>query len=167
MLYFRSYRACLQYLKQTRPDDRSERVRISKHRLYSALMHKNEEDFSDERNAIVVDENLTLLAIEPVEEGINARKQFGAFVSTVFEEMPIAIPSPFRRGDIVTDVSESSEEHTARKPFVLDGFPCIGNSLEEKQGAARCERVVKGWFQYPDGDVMWMLYDDYPLPLLA
>ena len=160
-LHFRSYRACLQYLKQTSLDDRAERIRISKHRLYSSLMLKNEEDFPQGNVAIVLDGSLSLLAIEPAEEKIDADDQFWSTASTVFEEMPIAIPSPFRRGDIVTDVSEIIEDHPPRKPLVLDSFPCIDDSIEEKRGTTHCERVVKAWFQTPDGDVMWMYYDDF------
>ena len=121
-IFFNSYEACLSALKTNELDDdpygESAKAKITRHRLYSYPISFRE---AQEQESIVVDKQMHLLDIEPMCESEGKRRFLGP--SYGFYEMWVAIPTPFRKGDIVTDVNVYIDYTQRHRPFILHRIP--------------------------------------------
>ena len=165
-IFFDSYEACLNALKRNELDDDEyneiAKAKIIRHRLYSSYV-----SFCDaqEEESIVFDKQLNILNIEPASDQEGEKKLLGSAYG--FYEMWIVVPTPFRKGDIVTDVDVYEGYPRKHRPFILDHIPYWRRDAED---GTDCEEQVQRllalgvdwtdmqegvYFQDDNGEIYW------------
>lgn len=122
-IFYDSYEACLNDLKVNIIDDDDyneiSKVKIIRHRLYSS--HISFKDVQ-ECDSIAFDKQLQIIDIEPANYETNGDGKFLG-PSYGFYEMWVAIPTPFKKGDIVADVDVYDSYSEKHKQFILERIP--------------------------------------------
>ena len=165
-IFFDSYEACLNALKVNELDDDTDdeiaKVNITRHKLYSS--HISFRD-AQEQEAIVFDRQLRLVDIEPACVSEGERRYLSP--SYGFYEIWVAIPTPFRKGDIVMDVDIYDDQCKKHLPFILESIPYwrrnAGNGDDCEQEVERLLALGVDWtdmqegvyFQDQNGKIYW------------
>lgn len=159
--FFSDYKSCLDSVKKTVSKNYYELIKITRHELHgSAVSALNDDEAPEGYDALVLNEKLAVVNIETADYDCGPDdKRFYLDPSFVFEDLPISIPSPFHRGDIVKDASEHWLHSNNKPPFVVESYPLMPAASES--GAIRQNRSVKGWYQTSDRDIFWNYGDDY------
>ena len=165
-IFFDSCETCLNTLQRNELDDNEDneiaKAKIIRRRLYSSCV-----SFCDarEQEAIVFDKQLHILDIEPAAEQEGEKKLLGPACG--FYEMWIVVPTPFRKGDIVTDVDVYEGCPGKHRPFILDRIPYWRRNAED---GTDCEEQIKRllslgadwtdmqegvYFQHENGEIYW------------
>ena len=122
-IFYNSYEACLNDLKVNIIDDDDyneiSKVKINRHRLYSS--HISFQDVQ-ESDSIIFDKRLCPIDIEPANYETDGDGKFLG-PSYGFYEMWVAIPTPFKKGDIMTDVDVYDSRTKNHTPFILERIP--------------------------------------------
>lgn len=165
-IFFDSYEACLNALKINELDDDTyeeiSKAKITRYKLYSSHI-----SFCDaqEQESIVFDKQLRLVDIEP--SCVSGGEKRYLSPSYGFYEMWVAIPTPFRKGDIVMDVDIYDDHCKKHLPFVLDRIPYWRRNAESGENCEKeVERLLKlgaDWtdmqegvyFQDQNGEIYW------------
>ena len=165
-IFFDSYEACLNALKVNELDDDTydeiAKVKITRYRLYSS--HISFRD-AQEPESIVFDKQLRPIDIAPVCVSEGEKRYLSP--SYGFYEMWVAIPTPFRKGDIVMDVDIYDDQCRKHLPFILDRIPYW---RKDADNGDNCEQEVErllNWgvdwtdmqegvyFQHDNGEIYW------------
>ncbi len=122
-VFYDSYEACFDALKTNEvdddPDNEIESVKITRIRVYKTRVNMAE---AEELESVIFDKQLRVLDIE-ADTSCEGEKRFLAPCNG-FYDMWVAIPTPFRRGDIVTDINVYTDGYPKKHmPFVLDRLP--------------------------------------------
>lgn len=171
-IFFDSYDACLDALKHNEldddPDDEIKRARITRHRLYSS--HVSFYD-AQEGESVVFDKHLRPMEIEPAYKAEGNKKFLCA--SYGFYEMWVAIPTPFHKGDIVTDVDDYVGYPPRHRPVILERIPYwrkdANNGSDCSAEINRLLNLGVDWtdmqagfyFQDDNGEIYWNHAFDY------
>ena len=116
-IFFDSYEACLQALKGNKNDE-IVKMKITRHRVYSAPISSFE---AQEQESVIFDKQLRPMDIWTTWDAEGEQQLLCP--SWGFYDMWVAIPTPFEKGDIVTDVEAYDGYTQARVPLVLDDMP--------------------------------------------
>lgn len=141
-IIFDSYDACLDALKTNEIDDDTydeiAKVKIIRHKLYSSQVSFRD---AQEQESIIFDKKLCPFDIESAYESEGEKRFLSP--SNGFYEMWIAIPTPFRKGDIVMDVDVYIDYTKRHRPFILERIPYWRrNSDNGENCAAEVERLL-------------------------
>ena len=171
-IFFTSYEVCMKALKENEldddPYDEIAKVKITRHRLYSSSI-----SFHDvqEQESIVFDKQLQPIDIEPACESEGEKRFLSP--SYGFYEMWVAIPTPFRKGNIVMDIDVYLDYSQRHRPFILESIPYWRSGADNGDAcAAEVERLLNlgvDWtdmqegvyFQDNNGDIYWDHAFDY------
>lgn len=113
------------------------KAKICKSQLHSAKMRKSG---GDSLREIVIGADMSVLDIKEHVENIDDKSYY---LDVIFMDMPLSIPCPFKKGDIVIDVSLAQDNQN--QPFVIEGFALDENS-ERTGGEDSFYRGMNGWF---------------------
>ena len=163
-IFFDSYEACLDTLKENEldddPYDEITKAKITRHRLYSSYVAF---DDTQEQESVIFNKKLQILDVDPAVEQDDKR----IFLSPCygFDDMWVAIPTPFQKGDVVMDVNVYKERTIKHLPFVLDRIPywkrnaVNGDSCEAEikrmleNGADWIDMQELAYFQDSNGEI--------------
>lgn len=169
---FDSFEACMHSLKVNELDDDTSneiaKVKITRHKINSSAVSFRD---AQESETIVSDKHLHPLDVIPASE-VEGDMRFLS-PSNGFYEMWVAIPTPFKRGDVVMDVDYYDYPSRRHKPFLLDRIPywkkgaLDGTHCEDE--VERLLRLGVDWtdmqecvyFQDDNGEIYWDHAFDY------
>lgn len=149
-IFFDSYGACLNALKVNELDDDTydeiAKVRITRHKLYSSYVSYRE---AQQEESIILDKQLRIVALDPAVASEGEGRYLG--LSYGFFEMWIAIPTPFRKGDIVIDVDTHEEYSEKHLPFILESIPYWRKNADNGEDCEeRIEHLLELGFDWTD-----------------
>ena len=149
-IFFDSYEACLETLKENEldddPYDEIAKAKITRHRLYSSYVAF---DDAQEQESVVFDKKLQILDIDPAVEQEDERILLSPCYG--FDDMWVAIPTPFQRGDVVMDVNVYKERTIKHLPFVLDRIPYWKRTVVNGDNCeAEIERMLENGADWVD-----------------
>lgn len=166
-IFYDSYEACLHDLKVNVIDDDDyneiSKVKINRHRLYSSHISFQE---AKETDSVIFDKQLCPIEIEVSNYETDGDGKFLG-PSYGFYEMWVAIPTPFKKGDIVADVDVYDSRTKKHTPFILERIPYWrenadnGDDCEEQ--IEHLMNIVVDWtdmqegvyLQGDDGEIYW------------
>ena len=165
-IFFDSYEACLNALKVNELDDDTcdeiAKAKITRYKLYSSYVSFRD---AQEQESIIFDKKLRPIDIEPAYVSEGEKRYLNP--SYGFYEMWVAIPTPFRKGDIVMDVDIYDDHCKKHLPFILDRIPywCkdADNGDDCEQEVERLLNLGVDWtdmqegvyFQDQNGEIYW------------
>ncbi len=165
-IFFDSYDTCLNALKvnELEEDTYGEivKAKITRHRVYSS--HVSFRD-AQGQESVVFDKQLQPIEIEPACESESEKRYISP--SYGFDEMWVAIPTPFRKGDIVMDVDVYDDCCEKHLPFVLERIPYWRRNAENGDDCEKeVERLLESgvdwtdmqegvFFQDSNGEIYW------------
>lgn len=171
-IFFDRFEACLNALKinelEDDPYDEIAKAKITRHKLYSSYVSFRD---AEEQESIVFDKQLHPIDIDPACESEGEGRFLGP--SYGFYDMWVAIPTPFRKGDIVVDVDTYVERSEKHLPFILERIPYWRKNADNGDNcAAEIERLLKLgvdftdmqagiYLQDKDGEIYWDHGFDY------
>ena len=165
-IMYSSYETCVSALKkytiEDDPYNELDKVKIVRQRLYSnPISFEN----ATESECIIFDKLLNPLSIEPRQyDDTDDRKYLNAAMG--FYEMWVAIPTPFKQGDIVTVKYSYDYIKKKHKPFVLELLPYQRrnhSNTDAKEyekyhlefGVDWTDMDACLWLQDNDGEIYW------------
>ena len=165
-IFFSSYETCVNALKANEMDDdpydEIVRAKIIRHKVYSGCAAHCE---AQEQEAIIYDKQLRPMELDPAEKQEGEMKLLCSCYG--FYEMWIAIPTPFRKGDIVTDVDTYDGYPKKHVPMILERIPYWKKNADNGDDSeAQVKRLLKlgvDWtdmqegvyFQDWNGEIYW------------
>lgn len=171
-IFFDSYEICLSALKTNEldddPYDEIAKAKIIRRRLYSSSVSFRN---AQEQEAIIFNKQLQPMDIEPICESEGEKRFLGP--SYGFYEMWVAIPTPFRKGDIVTDVNVYIDCSQRHRPFILDRIPYWRKDADNGADCAKEVERLLNWgvdwsdmqegvyMQDDNGEIYWDHAFDY------
>ena len=160
---FSSYIACLDSVRNTISKKYGEYIGIARYKLHATPLSALDSDvLPDGGDALILNEQLDVLGFELAGDDFKTQNEM-CYIdpSFVFDDLPIAISTPFTCGDIVKDVSNRWLSYNACSPFVVECYPLMPNKVKKSPGWERSQRSVKGWFLASNGEVFWNYGSDY------
>ena len=172
-IFFNSYEACVtslkKYIVDSNPYDEITKVKISRQRLYSSSTSFDEAISSE---SIIFNKHLQILDIEASNRETEKDNHF-LLPPHGFYGMWVAIPSPFKRGDIVTDINSYDKNAKKHTPLLLERIPYWKCNAENGDdctehieqllniGVDWTDMQAGFWFQDNNGEIYWDHGYDY------
>ena len=137
-------------------------MKICRYDLHSSpilALDDDEVPDPDGCDALILDEKLSVLDLDySARDYDDDDNWYYLNPSFLLDEMPLAIPTPFSKGDIVEDAGIHPLCRENSVPFVIEGYPLMPVSCN---GITKSRRAVKGLAPIDECNIQWHHGSDY------